>query len=85
MPLDADMESRLDAFFGEPDEPEEGDYSTQDHVHFYQYGRLVVAVPEGDSIRDALQAHMDEAGFFPNVWLISDHGNAHLMSLADHG
>jgi hypothetical protein len=65
------------------DEPEEGDYSTEDHIHFYQYGKLVVTVPEGESIRQALQDHMNENAFFPNVWFISDHGNAHLMTLDD--
>jgi len=28
---------------------------------------------------DAINAHMDATKWFPNVWFISDHGNAHLM------
>jgi hypothetical protein len=64
-------------------ESEEGDYVTEDHVHFYQDGRLAVSVPEGDSIRRALKDHMGEAGYFPNVWFLSDHGNPHLITLDD--
>src|SRR6185503_21331843 len=29
----------------EPIEPEEGDITTEDHIHFYQYGKLWLIVP----------------------------------------
>ena len=29
-------------------EPEEGDYITTDHEHFYQHGKLALVVEEGD-------------------------------------
>jgi hypothetical protein len=66
------------------DEPEEDDYTTTDHVHFYQSGKLAVTVPEGRSIAKRLRGHMEQTGYWPNVWFISDHGNAHLMTLEDH-
>lgn len=65
------------------DQPEEGDYTTEDHVHFYQWGKLAFVV-EGGSDGDhvaALKAHMEREKFFPNAWFVSDHGNAHLMEL----
>jgi hypothetical protein len=64
-------------------EPEEDDLVTQDHARFYQNGRLAVEVPAEANERimwAALDAHMKRAGFYPNVWFLSDHGNAHLMS-----
>jgi hypothetical protein len=63
---------------------EEGDYTTEDHIHFYQYGKLVVTVPDGNSIKKAIDAHMDKEKFFPNVFFISDHGNVHLINLNHH-
>lgn len=65
---------------------EEEDWITSDHVTFTRHGastrnpRNVVRVPEGQDWRDVLAARMREEGFFPNVWFISDHGNAHLLS-----
>jgi hypothetical protein len=73
----ADFEEAWTAIEAEHVAPDEdgGDYTTNDHVRFYQYGKRVVTV-EGDADwRDAVQAHMDANQFFPNVWLISDHGN----------
>lgn len=69
----------------EPTEPEEGDYTTTDHKHFYQYGKLVLDLDEDDDHIAALNAHMDREQFWPNAWFISDHGNAHLMTLVPEG
>lgn len=78
-----------------PVEPQEDDYTTEDHIHFYQYGKLVVTVPkvilpgfkgddcEVDDWRPHVKAHMDKEQFWPNVFWISDHGNAHLLSWGD--
>jgi hypothetical protein len=63
------------------DQPEEGDYTTEDHQHFYQYGKLVVEVAEDEDWQPYVKAHMEASKFFPNVFWISDHGNAHLLSL----
>jgi hypothetical protein len=76
----------------EPSEPEEGDITTEDHLHFYQYGKLYLEVPATainpvtkleyePSYKRRLKAKMDQDQFWPNVWFISDHGNAHLMDL----
>ncbi len=34
---------------------------------------------EFEDMWDAINAHMEATSYFPNVWFISDHGNAHLM------
>jgi hypothetical protein len=49
---------------------EEGDITTEDHHHWYQYGKLYVT---GD-VQDVINA-MKKDNFYPNVWFISDHGN----------
>jgi hypothetical protein len=28
----------------------------------------------------ALRAKMEEDGFYPNIWMVSDHGNHHLVT-----
>ena len=64
-------------------EPEEGDLITEDHARFYQDGKLVVEVRPRAHDRvlwTALDAHMKKTNFYPNVWFVSDHGNAQLMS-----
>ncbi len=92
--------------FPEDNEPTEGDWVTEDHVHFRTVGghrrdpftilvdeqshdgagfhhRKRVA-REGD-VSDAsmwrqIDAEMARQKFWPNVWFVSDHGNAHLMT-----
>ncbi len=65
----------------EDSEPSEDDYTTGDHVHFYQNGKLAFTVPaDGDHVA-ALRAHMEQEQFWPNCWFVSDHGNAHLIDL----
>jgi hypothetical protein len=80
----------------EPNEPQEGDWFTEDHRRFYEVGgsgsdvfsrRLgrgaICEVPrdasEGAMWR-ILERCMKKANYYPNVWFISDHGNAHLMT-----
>jgi len=65
---------------GVPDEPDEEDLTTEDHIHFYSAGELVVTLEEGDDMWGALEEWMGKNHFYPNVWFISDHGNAHLMT-----
>jgi len=62
------------------DEPAEDDYTTSDYCTFYQYGKLAVST-EADHWQTAIAAHMDQQQMWPNVWHISDHGNAHLLSV----
>ena len=66
-----------------PYEPEEDDITTEDHSKFYQSGKLVLTVDSDASEKEMwkkLNAYMKKSHFYPNVWVISDHGNAHLMS-----
>jgi len=64
--------------------PEEGDLTTSDHIHFYQDGRHVLTIRGGADASETsmwrqLDAYMKRSNFYPNVWFISDHGNAHLL------
>lgn len=42
-----------------------------------------MTVPEGEEWEDVVRAHMEAEGFFPDVWFVSDHGNAHLITMVD--
>jgi hypothetical protein len=68
------------------EEPEEDDWSTTDYANFYTDGGKRVLSLEKDlslaEVWDALDAEMTRQNFFPNVWVISDHGNVHLLSRA---
>jgi hypothetical protein len=71
----------------EETEPSDGDYITENERNYYQYGKLAVTIPtdEGGDLEDwrpHVYAHMKAKGFFPSVWIISDHGNAHLRDWA---
>lgn len=68
----------IDVYAEEP-RREEDDYCTEDHHNFYQNGKLVVEVPEGEEWEPYIREHMEKEGFFPSVWFISDHGNEHLL------
>jgi hypothetical protein len=57
------------------DEPDEDSITTTDDEKWYQYGKLY---HRGD--RASLKRKMDKDRFWPNVFSISDHGNAHLIS-----
>ena len=63
-------------------EPDEEDLVTGDHRRFYQGDKLAFTVDPDASKRQmwrAIDAHMERERFWPNVWFISDHGNAHVM------
>lgn len=64
-------------------EPEEGAYTTSDHQSFFQFGRLAVVVGEGAEWAHVQKEHMDQEQFWPNVWFVSDHRNAHLLDMYD--
>jgi hypothetical protein len=63
----------------EPQEPEEGDLITYDHAKVYQDGKLVLETTPERFAQD-VKAFMDGEQFWPNIWFISDHGNAHLLT-----
>ena len=69
----------------EPEEPQEEDLFTEDHREFYEVGgdrRPVVSVEEDEDWEDEVKAFMNGQNYFRNVWFISDHGNAHLMTFS---
>jgi hypothetical protein len=55
--------------------PCEDDYVTSDHVHWYQYGKLVLTTPIDEDYRPIVKRHMDRNRFWPCAWFVSDHGN----------
>ena len=60
---------------GEPDE-DGGDILSSDDNRWFQYGKLYHT---GD--RDSLLRKMEQDQFYPNVWIISDHGNSCLIEV----
>jgi hypothetical protein len=74
----AQIQSRYEEAYG----PQEDDITTPDYQHFYQYGHLIFTVEDDEDMDIALREHMSGANFWPNVWAISDHGNAHLLSIS---
>ena len=58
-------------------EPEEGDWITEDHRTWMEFGGRERF--HGTEIQ--LRQHMDRQKFWPSVWFLSDHGNLHLLSL----
>lgn len=64
--------------------PSEDDITTEDEQSFYQYGKLYYFVGRDvDDWKPALKQKMDRDQFWPNVWVISDHGNATLIEMGD--
>lgn len=64
------------------DEPDEEDLFTEDHATFWYCGKPVIRVSDREDWRDVVRQWMDTEGFYPNVWFVSDHGNAHLITPA---
>jgi hypothetical protein len=66
--------------------PQDGDWVTEDHRTFYEQGSRrtkPVTVGEDEDWRTVLRARMDKEQFWPNVWFVSDHGNAHLLNISE--
>jgi predicted nucleic acid-binding Zn-ribbon protein len=77
-----EFESSIEDHFNDLDadpESDEDSIQTEDDEHWYQYGKLYFT---GD--RSELKAKMDADSFWPNVFSVSDHGNAHLISGSDN-
>lgn len=64
-------------------EPEEGDYTTGDHHTFYQDGKVVLVVPEGEDWEPLVRAHMEQEQFYPNVWFVDDHGGLTFLDYSE--
>jgi hypothetical protein len=78
----SDCGRELDYHTEQPDEPEEGDLTTENFCEWFQDGKKVL-VCETDEWATEVKAYMDRDQFWPNVWWISDHGNPHLLTLED--
>jgi hypothetical protein len=82
---EGDWLSEDDAIDEESNEPTEDDLITDDHIHFYSSGKRALTLSETTtgvdtaSMWKAIDAWMEKSNYYPNVWFISDHGNAHLM------
>lgn len=61
------------------DEPDEDSITTEDHIHFYQYGKLAFTLGEDEDTNEGIRRELDKLVMWPNVFFISDHGNAHLI------
>lgn len=60
----------------EPQDPEEEDITAPDPAGpFFYLGRRIAET------RADLRAWMNAQRYFPNVWFISDHGNAHFLDV----
>jgi hypothetical protein len=70
--------------FRERDEPAEDDITTPDYQRWYQGGKRILFLgPNEDDWRASIRAWMTKENWFPDVWVISDHGNAHRLSMED--
>ena len=77
---DDDDEAALD-HEEECDEPQEGDYTTNDYCRWYQYGKLVLSLSPGKDHLKAVRQHMEQEQFWPDAYYVSDHGNTVLLDL----
>jgi hypothetical protein len=66
----------------EPIVPDDEDLVTENHKTVYSAGKLVLTTTPEHFIRD-VNRWMEKNGFYPNVWFISDHGNAHLIDVTE--
>jgi hypothetical protein len=67
----------------EPGEPEEGDWCTHDYATWWVCGETVLIVLDPQRWQASLRERMEQDQFWPNCWVISDHGNAHLLRLSE--
>lgn len=57
-------------------EIEEDDYISYDGVSWYQSGKLIFKADPPDDIEARLSWHALLNNYWPNAWMISDHGNS---------
>lgn len=77
-----------EATFGAYAGPEDEDWITEDHMIFRELplGRVVCTVPQDATNAQMwviLRREMQHRQFRPNVWFISDHGNAEILTPAE--
>ena len=62
--------------------PREEDIVTEDHMRWYRVGDRRRVYFTGDEYGLAQKMNADK--FWPNVWWISDHGNAHMIDMSKY-
>lgn len=70
-------------------EPSEGDITTDNYIDWFCEGKKILTTIKpntpytecADDWRERLWDWMERAGWWPNVWFVSDHGNAHLVDM----
>jgi hypothetical protein len=72
-------EARIDA----ANEPDDDAITTEDHRTFYQYGKVVFVLDEEEDVEAGIARELDRLNFWPDVFFISDHGNAHLIHYSE--
>jgi hypothetical protein len=78
-----------DYHFGEIEEgedqwPGEEDITTEDYQKWYQdHACILETESDPNDWVPKLKTHMEREKFFPNVWHISDHGNADVIVMED--
>lgn len=90
-PRDLPYESAFADDDEDSDEPDDDAITTTDHLTFYQYGKVWLEVESDDKdypsppddLNTQIKAQMDRQQFWPDVWFISDHGNAHRIDLSE--
>ena len=64
-------------------EPCESDIVIQEErnrVKAYTEGKCIIDAANWDEMKWRVEAWMRVGSFYPNVWFMSDHGNAHLIT-----
>lgn len=69
----------------EDEGPQEEDLITGDHKSVYSFGgpRKLAFTTAPDTFNVDCRAYMRRTNFYPAVWFISDHGNAHLINTCE--
>lgn len=70
----------------EPQEPQEGDITMHDErgkTVVSMSGKVLGTFGTEKKARFFIKQYMDKEKYWPNVWSISDHGNAHLTDVSD--
>lgn len=63
------------------DRPSYDDYTTNDYLNFYQGGKLVVTVDEGEEWEDKIREHMEQEQYWPNVYHVNERGTVDLLTV----
>jgi hypothetical protein len=73
---------------GRLEEPGEDDIQTEDWMTYYQYGKVWLQISQdqydemsSEELYQMIKNKMEKENFFPDLFFISDHGNANLVDL----